>query len=153
MVNFGGAINLKISQVGHSSLKQIVEMSRFREGKKGFRVVDIYLAAVAMGIAIGKREKVTDIIHSGWGIQLGSIDPDGLFQLVLEDLHNDIQDDVAELKRAFEEHAEAGLKHFSEVVHSEVDLLEVMIPKTSKKSRKEQLTGTLRRTIDELLEE
>ncbi|MDP7264644.1 MAG: hypothetical protein QGH39_03700 [Candidatus Thermoplasmatota archaeon] len=68
-------------------------------------------------------------------------------------LHPEIQDDVAELKKAFEEYAEAGLKHFSEVVHSEVDLLDLMMPETSKKSREEQLTANLRRSIDELLEE
>ena len=137
--------------MGHSTMKRIEELSRLSGGKKGFQLLDIYFAAAARGILNGRREKVTEI--RGKGYRANQIDPSGLFQLVLENLHPEIQDDVAELKKAFEEYAEVGLKHFSEVVHSEVDLLKVMIPETSKKSRKEQLTATLKRTIDELLEE
>lgn len=155
MVNFGimGGANLRLSNIGHSTMKRIEELSRLAGGKKGYHLLDIYFAASAWGILNKRREKVMDILYSGKGYGVSQIDPNGLFQLVLENLHPEIQDDVPKLKKAFEEYAEAGLKHFSEVVYSEVDLLEVMIPETSKKSREEQLTGTLRRTIDELLEE
>ncbi|MDP6154861.1 MAG: hypothetical protein QF682_01825 [Candidatus Thermoplasmatota archaeon] len=151
MVNFGEARSFTISPEGHLTMKRITELSNFNDGKKVFQRLDIYFAAAAWGIANRSDGKVTKI--RGKGYDISQIDPNGLFQLVLENLHPEIQDDVAELKKAFEEYAEAGLKHFSEVVHSEVDLLDLMMPETSKKSREEQLTANLRRSIDELLEE